>query len=160
MIRVSLSAIAIASITFVASTANADIETGKVCNADTTRPIMRAASFSIPTALKDLPSSKAIKVSDLSDEEFARRQREFEARFPSAPSLNDTSTASAAPQYEQRSLTNIFPYSEDATGLSVNGKLALYHVGVGVVGADLVTHPDSVGSDGSIKGTLQRNALS
>jgi len=153
MNRVSLSAIAVTGMFLAAFSANAETKTGygphgsgEICEAEAAlKPIIRATSFSVPSALDGLPASKAIKVSDLSDEEFARKQREFEARFPSAPSLNDTSGANAAPQYEERSLTNVFPYSESATGLSASGKLALYHIGVGVVGADLITHPDSVG---------------
>jgi len=88
---------------------------------------------------------RAQTVSDLSDAEFERLQREFEARMPGAPSLQSTSSANAEPQYEERSATNVFPYTKDATGLGPNGGLALYHVGIGVVGADLITHPDSVG---------------
>ena len=111
----------------------------------------RATTFS--TSIDTPQMSRALKVADLSDEDFARKQREFESRFPGAPSLNDTSGAGSAPQYEERSATNIFPYSKDATGLSPSGKLALYHIGVGVVGADLITHPQSVG----LPSTLEYN---
>ena len=91
---------------------------------------VRASSFSAPTP----------RTSD-----FERRQAEFEATMPGAPSLDDTSGAAAAPEYEERSATNVFPYSEDATGLGPSGRLALYHVGVGTVGTDVITHPQSVG---------------
>ncbi len=153
MKRVSLFTIAATGIFLAAFGVNAESntgysseESGKICTAENApAPQIRASSFSAISIPDTLPASRAIKVADLSDEEFARRQREFEARFPGAPSLDDTSSASAAPQYEERSLTNVFPYSESATGLSPSGKLALYHIGVGVVGADLITHPQSVG---------------
>ena len=156
---VSLSAIAATGLmlaTYGASAENSGsapmLGSGQICEAGAaTSPYNRATSFS---ASLDVPKmSKAIQVADLSDAEFARKQAEFEARFPSAPSLNDTSTAASTPQYEARSATNIFPYSEAATGLSPSGKLALYHIGVGVVGADLITHPRSVG----IPPTLEYN---
>lgn len=116
----------------------------EACEYKPERPVYnRATSFTSPN-VPSLPP-RAQLVSDLSDEEFKRLQREFEARMPSAPSLNSTATADATPQYEERSDTNIFPYSKDATGLGPNGGLALYHIGVGVVGADLITHPETVG---------------
>ena len=96
-------------------------------------------------------NGSSYQVADLSDEEIARRQREFEARMPGAPSLNSTSTAPAVPQYEQRSATNVFPYSENATGLGPSGKLALYHVGVGNIGSDLISHPQSVGIPATVE---------
>jgi len=116
----------------------------QACHAKTEQPVYnRATSFT--SARESTLPPRAQHVSDLSDAEFERLQREFEARMPSAPSLRSTTPADAAPQYEERSATNIFPYSEQATGLGPNGGLALYHVGVGVVGADLITHPETVG---------------
>ena len=156
MRRVSLSAIAATGILLTAYGAQAEGQSyapsssasmggsAEICEVkDVPAPYTRATSFSSSI---DVPKmSRAIPVADLTDEEFARKQAEFEARFPSAPSLNDTSSAAATPQYEERSATNVFPYSKSATGLSPSGKLALYHIGVGVVGADLITHPQSVG---------------
>lgn len=116
----------------------------QVCHAELETPSYnRATSFTSARELA-LPQ-RALPVADLTDEEFDRLQREFEARMPGAPSLNSTSTAPATPQYEERSATNVFPYSKDATGLAPNGRLALYHVGVGIVGTDLISHPQSVG---------------
>ena len=73
--------------------------------------------------------------------------------MPGAPALGDTSGSGNLPEYEQRSPTNVFPYSEDATGLGPNGGIATYHVGVGVVGSDVVKHPTSPG----IPPTLEYN---
>ena len=154
MFRASLIAIAASGVLLTAFGAHAENEAGaapyhagsaEICEAKPQTGVYnRATSFTAP---KDIvpQSTRAINVADLTDEEFARKQREFEARFPSAPSLNSTSTAAATPQYEERSLTNVFPYSESATGRGPSGRLALYHIGVGVVGADLITHPQSVG---------------
>jgi len=116
----------------------------EACEYKPKRPVYNRATSFTSANVSPLPPRTQM-VSDLSDEEFKRLQREFEARMPSAPSLNSTTTADAAPQYEERSITNVFPYSKDATGLGPNGGLALYHIGVGVVGADLITHPETVG---------------
>lgn len=116
----------------------------KICEVKPDRPVYNRATSFTSARESSLPP-RGIQVSDLSDEDFRRLQREFESRMPGAPSLNNTSTADAAPQYEERSSTNVFPYSKDATGLGPNGGLALYHVGVGVVGADLISHPETVG---------------
>lgn len=151
MFRASLTAIAATGLLFLAASAAAkdtavpelsSTEIGNVSAADAASRTMSFAAFA-DAAVPQSP--RLLRVADLSEEEFARRQREFEARMPSAPSLSDTSSASAAPQYEERSATNIFPYSENATGRSPSGKLALYHVGVGIVGSDLIMHPQSVG---------------
>jgi len=124
-------------VTAFAAGADADAESGSESL------YSRATSFTSPSEAS--MQVRPPQVGDVSDEEFARRQRAFNARMPSAPSLNSTSTAAASPQYEERSSTNVFPYSKDATGLGPNGRLALYHIGVGIVGADLITHPESVG---------------
>ena len=108
----------------------------------------RASSFGVVG-----PSSKALqavlvadrRAGDLTDEEFARRQAEFLNTMPGAPSLGSASGTASGVQYERRSPTNVFPYSENATGLSPAGKIALYHVGVGIVGTDLVTHATADG---------------
>ena len=115
----------------------------EACHAEAKRPVYNRATSFTSARESSLPP-RAKLVSDLSDEEFRRLQAEFDARMPGAPSLLSSSTADA-PQYEERSATNVFPYSKDATGLGPNGGLALYHVGVGVVGADLITHPETVG---------------
>ena len=116
----------------------------EACHAKPERPVYNRATSFTSARESSLPP-RAQLVSDLSDEEFRRLQEEFESRMPSAPSLSGAGAADAAPQYEERSPTNVFPYSKDATGLGPNGGLALYHVGVGVVGADLITHPETVG---------------
>lgn len=113
----------------------------------------RGAGAALMASVPAEPLRASYRVADLSEEEIARKQREFEARMPGAPSLNSTATAPAVRQYEERSATNIFPYSENATGRGPTGKLALYHVGVGVVGTDLISHPQSVG----IPPTLEYN---